>query len=131
MKINYTSKLIRKIQRIRIRYLCVYRTPLTHRTSNRPPPAALSINSGTGNGCPDRKMLYIKVAPNGSTVTNTLPAYPPHPSNIPNIEPFPPPDTLSGNHPGAGIHPQMNFRSEQRTHVRASITFHLSCSANV
>ena len=87
MKIICTWKLIRKIQRIRIRCLCVYRTPLTHRTSNRPPLTALSINSGTGDGCPDRKMLYIKVTQNGSTITNTLPAYPPHPSNIANIEP--------------------------------------------
>src|SRR3954471_6312402 len=69
--------------------------PLTHRTSNRPPPAALSIFSGTGNGCPDRKMLCIKVTQNGSAIKNTLPAYPPHPSNIPNIEPFPPPDRQS------------------------------------
>src|SRR4051812_444945 len=51
------------------------------------PPAALSINSGTGNGCPDRKMLYIKVTQNGSAITNTLPATSPRPSNIPNIDP--------------------------------------------
>ena len=41
----------------------------------------------------------------------------------------PPPGTLSGNHPRAGIHPWMNFRSEHRAsnYVRASIVFHLSC----
>ena len=49
----------------------------------------MSVIFGTDNGCPDRKTLYIKVAQNSSTITNTLLILPPHPSNIPNIEPPP------------------------------------------
>src|SRR3954471_8412189 len=46
---------------------------------------------------------------------------------------FPPPDTLSGNHPELAIHPRMNSRSEQRAsyYVRASIAFRLSCNTIV
>src|ERR1041385_5402017 len=46
---------------------------------------------------------------------------------------LPPLDTLSGNHPEPVVHPQMNFRSEQRVlhRVRIPITFHLSCHASV
>ena len=41
----------------------------------------------------------------------------------------PPPGTLSGDHPGAGIHPQMNFRSEHRAlyNVITMFTIHVSC----
>src|ERR1041385_7254278 len=48
-------------------------------------------------------------------------------------EPFPPPDTLSDNHPELVVHPRMNSRSEQRAlHcVRTALTFHLSCLASV
>src|SRR3954466_8503244 len=129
--------------------------PLTHRTSTSPLSVRLAINSGTDNGCPDRKTLNTKVTQNESTNTDTIPIRSPHPSNTTNIEPspplrmvwpingpvllecpdefipntnvsqnrsistdtpplrlsgthdtpgliFPPPDTLSGNHPGAG-----------------------------
>src|SRR3954471_8762769 len=61
----------------------------THRTSNRPPPAALSINSGTDNGFPDQKTLYTKVAQNRPTITDTILTPSPHPSNLPIIETFP------------------------------------------
>src|SRR4051812_5089846 len=54
-----------------------------------PLPGRLSVISGTGNGCLDRKTLYTKVAQNRSTITNTLPIRSPHPSNIPNLEPPP------------------------------------------
>src|SRR3954471_18687526 len=64
-------------------------TPNAPNIDTPPPPVRLAIISGTDNGCPDRKMLYIKVTQNGSAITNTLPAYPPYPSNIPNIEPSP------------------------------------------
>ena len=52
-------------------------------------------------------------------------------STTPSAWSFPPPDTLSGNHPELAVHPRMNFRSEQRAsyYVRASIAFHLSCNA--
>src|SRR3954466_12078847 len=63
--------------------------PLTYRTPTPPLSGRLAIISGTDNGCPDRKTLYIKDAQNGSTITNTLPIRSPHPSNIPNIEPPP------------------------------------------
>ena len=101
MKIISISKLIRKISRIRIRYPYVYHTPLAHRASNRPPPAAPSVIFGTDISCPDEKLSYMKVAQNGSTNTNAVLITPPHPSNIPNIEPLPPPpdrlsDDLSG-----------------------------------
>src|SRR3954468_14585078 len=44
---------------------------------------------------------------------------------------FPPPDTLSGNHPEPVLHPRMNSRSVQRVsyNVRAPLTFHLSCNS--
>src|SRR3954468_11260715 len=61
--------------------------PLTHQTSTFPLPGCLPVISGTDNGCPDRKTLYIKVAHNRPTITDTIPKPPPHPSNIPNIEP--------------------------------------------
>src|SRR3954468_19929035 len=61
--------------------------PLTHQTSTSPLPGCLPVISGTDNGCPDRKTLYIKVAQNSSTIANTLLILPPHPSNLPNIEP--------------------------------------------
>ena len=57
--------------------------------TDTPLSSRLSVISGTDNGCPDQKTLYIKVAQNGSTITNTLPIRSPHPSNIPNIEPPP------------------------------------------
>src|SRR3954463_14074810 len=75
--------------RIQIHHLCAHQPPLTHRTSNRPPPAALSVISGTDNGCPDRKTLYTKVTQNESMNTYTISILSPQPSNIPNIEPSP------------------------------------------
>ena len=89
MKIMYISKLIRKMCRIIISYLYVYHTPLTHRTSNRPPLGRLSEITGTDKSCPDEKLSYTKVAQNGSMITDTIPIPPPHPSNIPIIEPPP------------------------------------------
>src|SRR3954462_689209 len=55
-----------------------------------PLPGCLSVISGTDNGCPDRKTLYIKVAQNRPTTTDTIPIPSPHPSKIPNVKPFPP-----------------------------------------
>src|SRR3954466_13755141 len=43
------------------------------------PPVTLSVIFDADNGCPDRKTLYIKVAQNGSTITDTIPIPPPHP----------------------------------------------------
>src|SRR4051812_28242798 len=44
---------------------------------------------------------------------------------------FPPPDTLSGNHPEPVFHPRMNSSSEliASYYVRSSFAFHLSCHA--
>src|SRR3954469_2786700 len=44
---------------------------------------------------------------------------------------FPPPDTLSGNHPEPVFHPRMNSSSEliASYYVRSSFAFHLSCDA--
>src|ERR1041385_7989805 len=48
-------------------------------------------------------------------------------------DPFPPPYTLSGNHPELVFHPRMNSRSEQRAlHcVRTPLTLHMSCYSSV
>src|SRR4051812_42873093 len=50
-------------------------------------------------------------------------------STTPPARYLPPPNTLSGNHPELAIHPQMNFRSEQRASYprRAPVAFHLLC----
>src|SRR4051812_18411050 len=100
MKIFSISKLLRKICRIIVRYTFVCPPPLTHRTSNLPPPGRLSEITGTDISCPDEKLSYTKVAQNGSTIKNTIPIPSPHPSNIPHMRLSPPPDRLSGNHPG-------------------------------
>src|SRR3954471_13106007 len=46
---------------------------------------------------------------------------------------FPPPDTLSGNHPEPVFHPRMNSSSEliASYYARSSFAFHLSCHALV
>ena len=74
-------------------------TPPNSTNTDTPPSGRLPVIPGTDNGCPDRKTLYIKVAQNRPTITDMIPIPPPHPSNLPNIEPPPPdrqPDELSG-----------------------------------
>ena len=77
------------MRRLRIRYPYVYHTPVTDRTPTAPLSGRLSVIPGTDLRCLDEKLLYTKVAQNISTNMNALPAYPPHPFNIPNIEPPP------------------------------------------
>src|SRR4051812_24575070 len=89
MEITCISKLVKKIQRIIIRYPYVNHTPLTRRTSTPPLPGRLSVIPGTGIHCPDEKLSYMEVAQNGSMDKNTILIPPPHPSNIPNVEPSP------------------------------------------
>src|SRR3954471_13323079 len=56
-----------------------------------PLPGCLPVISGTDKNCPDQNTLYMKVAQNRSPITNTITIHSPHPSNIPNVEPSPPP----------------------------------------
>src|SRR4051812_44299066 len=104
MKIFYISKLIRKMCRTIIRHPYVCHTPLTHRTSNRPPPDRLSDNCPVLLECPDEFIPNTNVARNGSTSTDTplLCLFDTHDTSGLIL---PPPDTLSGNHPGAGNSP--------------------------
>ena len=55
----------------------------------------LSVIPGTDIRCPDEKLSYTKVAQNRPMITDMIPIPPPHPSNVPIIEPPPPPDRLS------------------------------------
>src|SRR3954469_21840182 len=77
---------------------------------------------------PDEIILNTKVVRNRSTNPDTPPTRVSDVHDTPGLI-FPPPDTLSGNHPEPVVHPRMNSRSEQRAsyYVRASIAFHLSC----
>src|SRR3954467_10127989 len=113
MKIIYISKLIRKIQRLRIRYLLVYHTPLTYRTSNRPLRTVCPMICPVLLKYPDEFIPNMKVVRNTSTNLDTPPTRVSDVHDTPSLI-FPPPDTLSGNHPELAIHLRMNFRSEQR-----------------
>ena len=64
-------------------------TPPNTSNIDIPLSGCLSVIPGTDENCPDEKLSYTRVAQNGSTVMNTLLMPPPHPSNIPNIEPSP------------------------------------------
>src|SRR4051812_38599339 len=98
MKIICISKLIRKMCRIIIRYPLVYHPPLTYRTLNRPPPAAVSIILGTGIDCPDKNFCTRKLLRMGQRLRIRYPY--PHPTPLTHrTRDFPPPDRLSGNHP--------------------------------
>ena len=56
----------------------------------------------------------MKVDQKNTTNTDTLPVYPPPPSNVPNTGHFPP-DDLSGKYPELVNHPRMISPSEQYT----------------
>src|SRR3954467_10604091 len=81
---------------------------------------------------PDEFISNTKVVRNRSTNPDTPPT---HVSYVHDTSDMisPPPDTLFDNHPELAVHPQMNFRSEQRAlHcVRTPLTFHTSCHASV
>src|SRR4051812_13390838 len=102
--------------------------PLTYRTSNRPLRTASPMNCPVLLQCPDQNISNTKVVWNRSTTSDTQPTRVSDVHDTPGLI-FPPPDTLSGNHPGAGIHPRMNFRSEHRAlyYVRTTFAIHLSC----
>src|SRR3954464_2315038 len=110
----------------------VYHTPITQRTSNHPPPNRVSDDCPIPIKYPDEFISNTKVVRNRSTNPDTAPT---HVSDVHDTSGMitPPPYTLFGNHPEPVVHPQMNFRSEQRAlHcVRTPLTFHLSCLAPV
>src|SRR3954465_2513405 len=60
---------------------------------------------------PDQFISNTKVVRNRSTTPDTQPTRVPDVHDTPGLI-FPPPDTLSGNHPEPVIHPRMDFRSE-------------------
>src|SRR4051812_20286239 len=76
---------------------------------------------------PDEFISNTKVVRNRTTNPYTQPTRVSDVHDTPGLI-FPPPDTLSGNHPEPVVHPRMNSRSEQRAsnYVRSSIAFHLS-----
>src|SRR4051812_43307588 len=79
---------------------------------------------------PDQFISNTKVVRNRSTNPDTQPTRVSDVHDTPGLI-FPPPDTLSGNHPEPVIHPRMNFRSElvASYYVRVTFTIHLSCHA--
>src|SRR4051812_48958495 len=76
----------------------------------------------------DEFIANVKVVRNTSTNPDTQPTRVSDVHDTPGLI-FPPPDTLSGNHPEPIVHPRMNSRSEQHAsyYVGASIAFHMSC----
>src|ERR1043165_2439360 len=78
--------------------------------------------------CPDEFIPNTKVVRNRSTTPDTQPTHVPDVHDTPGLI-FPPPDTLSGNHPGAGFHPRMNSRSEHRALYNVRVTFTIHCHA--
>src|ERR1041385_3794292 len=132
MKIFYISKLLRKIQRIRIRYPYTNHPPLTYRTSDRPPPDRLSDDCPILINYPDEFILNTKFVQNVSTNTDTPFTCFSDVHDTSDMLPSPP-DTLSDNHPELAVHPRMNSHSDHNTlHcVRTPLTLHLSCHAPV
>src|ERR1044072_4650396 len=78
-------KIYQKMQRSRIRYPLVYQTPLTYRTSNRPPLDRQSDDSPVLSKCPDEFIPNTNVSQNRSTSADT------------------PPLCLSGTHDTSGL----------------------------
>src|SRR3954463_9825833 len=78
----------------------------------------------------DQIISNTKVVRNSSTTSDTQPTRVSDVHDTPGLI-FPPPDTLSGNHPEPVIHPRMNSSSELiASHcVRSSFAFLLSCHA--
>src|SRR3954463_11146102 len=113
MKIFSISKLIRKMRRIRIRYLFVYHTPLTYQTSNRPLRTVCPMIFPVLLKYPDEFILNTKVVQNSSTNTDAPPICLTDVHDTSGMIP-PPLYTLSGNHPELAVHPRMNSHSEQR-----------------
>src|SRR3954467_4686388 len=70
-------KLIRTSQRIQIRYPYAHRTPLTQRTSNRPPPPrpVCPINGPVLFECPNEFIPNTNVSQNRSISTDTPPLH--------------------------------------------------------
>src|SRR3954462_11430252 len=79
---------------------------------------------------PDQFISNTKVVQNRSTNPDTQPTRMSDVHDTPSLI-FPPPDTLSDNHPEPVIHPRMNSSSELIApyHVRVTFTIHLSCHA--
>ena len=77
---------------------------------------------------PDEFIPNTKVVRNRSTNPDTSPSCVSDVHDTPGLI-FPPPDTLSGNHPEPIVRPRMNFRSEQYTvyRVRATLTLCFPC----
>src|SRR3954468_11914301 len=95
-------KLLRTGQRLRIRYPYAHRTPLTYRTSNPAPLRTVCpINGPVLLECPDEFIPNTNVSQNRSISTDTPPLRLSDTHDTPGLI-FPPTDTLSGNHPGAG-----------------------------
>src|SRR3954466_15363255 len=101
------------------------RSPHPSNTPNIDPPLRTDcpINGPVLLECPDEFIPNTNVSQNSSISTDTPPLRLSGTHDTPGLI-FPPPNTLSGNHPGAGIHPRMNSRSEHRAlyYDRASIT---------
>ena len=80
--------------------------------------------------CPDEFIPNTKVVRNRSTTPDTQPTRVSDVHDTPGLI-FPPPDTLSGNHPERVLLLRMISRSEHRAlyNVSSSISIHLSCHA--
>src|SRR3954470_21827900 len=70
----------------------------------------------------DEFILNTKVVRNRSTSPDTQPTRVSDVHDTPGLI-FPPPDTLSGNHPEPVIHPRMNSSSELIASYRVRVTF--------
>src|SRR3954462_15355987 len=77
---------------------------------------------------PDQFISNTKVVRNRSTNPDTQPTRVSDVHDTPCLI-FPPPDTLSGNHPKLAVRPRINSRSEQYTvyRVRAPLTLCFPC----
>src|ERR1041384_1891705 len=82
--------------------------------------------------CPDEFIPNTKVVRNRSNTPDT------QPTRVSDVHDtsgmiFPPPDTLSGNHPEPVLHPRMNSRSVHCAAycVRAPSTLHMSCHLSI
>src|SRR4051812_11834325 len=81
---------------------------------------------------PDQFISNTKVVQNRSTNPDTQPTRMSDVHDTPGLI-FPPPDTLSSNHPERVLHPRMNSRSVQRVSYndRSPLTLHTSCHSSV
>src|ERR1041385_2036268 len=108
-------------------------TPLQHNEHRTfPLRTVCPINCPVLLECPDEFIPNTNVSRNRSISTDTPPLCCSGNHDTSGLV-LPPPVTLSGSHPEPVVHPQMNFRSEQRVLrcVRIPLTFHLSCHVSV